>query len=378
MREAVTNDIRTRRPARLAVLSALITIAACSIARAAPTDDLTFDVIFGEATMTAPTQVTWSPRGDRLSYVWEDESGKGLWLLDAESGDRRRILSIGDQNSDASPTISALARHQWSPDGTRLLLESEGDLHLLTLDGGALDRLTESDSEEEVAHFSPDGGRVAFSRDADLWVLEIASGKETALTDDGRANEILNGKTDWVYWEEIWDRTANGLWWSPDGSRIAFYRFDDRDVPSYPMVNFMPRYPEVEWQRYPKAGETNPTVKVGVVEVAGGATTWMETGDDPDVYLARVAWQPDGRRVAIQRLNRDQNHLELLSCAAADGACKRLVEERSTTWVNVTWDLKFLDDGRFLWTSEASGCAGWRSTTPPDGACARSRRPDGT
>jgi dipeptidyl-peptidase-4 len=118
----------------------------------------------------------------------------------------------------------------------------------------------------------------------------------------------------------------------------------------------MPGYPEVEWQKYPKAGETNPTVRVGVIGAGGGETTWMSTGEESDVYLARVDWTPGGELV-VQRLNRDQNQLDLMRCVPTSGDCGVMLTESAETWINITDDLTFLEDGSFLWTSEASG---WR------------------
>ena len=183
-----------------------------------------------------------------------------------------------------------------------------------------------------------------------------------ALTTGGSENEILNGTTDWVYWEEIWSRDATGYWWSPDGSRIAYYQFDESPVETYPLVDFTTvPYPTVREQKYPKAGTANPRVRIGVLPVgggdAGGETVWLDTGDDPAAYLARVFWRPDGERVAVERLNRDQTVLDLLLCDPADGTCSTLLTETWPTWVNLADDFAWLDDGRFVWGSERSG---WR------------------
>jgi dipeptidyl-peptidase-4 len=121
-------------------------------------------------------------------------------------------------------------------------------------------------------------------------------------------------------------------------------------------VDDTPLYPEVTLQKYPKSGEPNPHVKVGVVDLAKRRTTWLATGD-PDSYPARVDWTPKGDAVAVQRLSRDQKHLDLLRCGATDGACSSLVTETWPTWINLGRDFRFLPDGRFLWGSERDG---WR------------------
>ncbi len=333
-----------------------LTIGLLLAATHAAAGDLTFHQIFGHETQTAPRSVRWSPDGERVAYRWKDIDGvDDLWVVNAQTGLRTRLFSAGSDGGDV-PSLESLDDYQWAPDSRGVLLESAGGLYLL--DGlGNMRRLDNSDAEERIPRFSPDGKQIAFVRDWNLHVLDVESGEVRQLTQDGEENTILNGITDWVYWEEIWGRTTTGFWWSPDGRKIAYYRFDEREVPTYPMVDFTPLYPEVVWQKYPKAGETNPVVQVGVLDLESGQTTWLETGDETDVYLARVDWLPDNDRVAVQRLNRDQDQLDLLSCSAEHGDCSALHRETAETWINLTQDLTFFADGRFLWTSEKSG---WR------------------
>lgn len=313
-----------------------------------------------------PSQPAWSPDGKRLTYLWDEkgdgkDSGRGetLWSLDPVTGRSEVLARLADLGeAGKSFTIDA---YVWSPKGDSLLLVSKGDLYLFPLDSSSskaykLRRLTQTAANEEDPSFSPDGRRIAFVRAFDLYVMDLATAKETQLTHDGRENLTLNAVTDWVYGEEIWDRHPEAYWWSPDGSRIAYYHFDERMVGLYPLVDSSPLYPKVSWQRYPKAGETNPRVKIGVVRVTGGKTTWIDTGD-PESYLARLAWTPKGDAVAIQRLNRAQTQLDLLRCQPATGSCSTLLTETWKTWINLGYDFRFLPDGRFLWGSERSN---WR------------------
>jgi dipeptidyl-peptidase-4 len=323
-----------------------------------------------------PTRQSWSPNGRLLTYVW-DESGQGLeesiWSLDSETGRREVLVRLTDL--DKRGETFPLAAYTWSPRGDSLLLVSDGDLYLFPLETRKLRRLTRTDAEEENPEFSPDGRHIAFVRSFDLWVLDVATGAETRLTSDGRQDATLNGVTDWVYGEEIWNREPRAVWWSPDSSRLAYYRFDEQPVGTYPLLNDSPLYPEVIAQKYPKAGTANPKTTIGVADIATGKTLWMGTGD-PDAYLARLEWTPRGDAVAIERLSRDQKRLDLLRCSAADGACSTLLTESWRTWINLGRDFRFLPDGRFLWGSERSG---WRRLYlhGADGKLLRPATPEG-
>lgn len=327
----------------------LVLAAASSMAQDEPTKSLTFDVLFGDAPGgEQPSKRSWSPDGTRLGYQWDDGSGDALWLLDVAAGETRKVFELGEMN---------LFGYQWSPDGKAWLLSGNGDLHLVTLADGEVRRLTETEDSEMDPKFSPDGSRLAYVRDYDLHLMELETGDERPLTTDGERNVTRNGITDWVYWEELWGRDSTGYWWSPDGTRIAYYRFDLTPEGIYPLVNFLPKYPEVEEQRHPKAGTDNPKVRVGVMDLSGGETTWLDTGPDPTEYLARVHWRPTDSRVAIHRINRDQTRLDLLLCDPGSGDCSTLLTETHPTWINLGDEFTFLPDGRFLWGSERSG---WR------------------
>ncbi|MGH9379854.1 MAG: S9 family peptidase [Thermoanaerobaculia bacterium] len=323
----------------------------------APAFDL--DAIFdGAAGGKAASRRVWSPDGRRLAYVWDEGDGSAIRVLDVASGETRSVFALGDlgwASRDADPTQISGSGYQWAPDGASLLAQLGTDLHLIDVATGEARRLTDTGERESGPRFSPNGKRISFVRDFDLHLLDLATGEERALTGDGDGDRIRNGIPDWVYWEEIWGREADGYWWSPEGDAIAYYRFDDSAVGRYALTDLVAPYPEVTWQRYPTAGTDNPTVRVGVLRPADGATTWLDTGSGPDVYLARVDWAADGSAVYVQRLNREQTRLELLRCDTADGDCATLLTEEWPTWVNLTNDYRILADGRIVWPSERSG-----------------------
>jgi dipeptidyl-peptidase-4 len=222
--------------------------------------------------------------------------------------------------------------------------------------------LSSAAGDIDDAKISPDGRWVSFVRDHDLWVVDTAGGEPRQLTRGG-SEDLRNGELDWVYPEELDLGTA--YWWAPDSSKIALLRLDERTVQKYPLVDELPYSPAVTEERFPEAGSPNPVARVGVVDMAGGDVRWMDTGDDSTVLLARVAWLADSRRVAIERLNRVQNHLDLLFADAASGRCETILTEQDKYWINLSGDgfgpaasddLHFFADGkRFLWSSERSG-----------------------
>jgi dipeptidyl-peptidase-4 len=339
--------------------------------------ELTLDAIFApDGNGHTASQPAWSPDGRHLTYLWKDAQGEALWWLDvgATSGP-----TSGATSGAAEPELLfrsadfkgrwkdkesfAVDDYQWSPRGDSLLVDSGGDLFLFSLGRRELYRLTEPETANaENPKFSPQGDRVAYVRDVDLHVVEIATRKDTQLTRGGKKNVLLNGVVDWVYGEEIWNRKPTAYWWSPDGRSIAYLQFDESLVESYPIVDYAPKYPSVDWQKYPKAGEPNPRVRLGVIgtdaaEIDGAkrSTTWLQTGQAEGDYLARVAWTVQGGELRVERLNRDQTRLDLLRCSLGDGRCTPLLAEEHATWVNLNNDFRPLQDGRFLWSSEKSG-----------------------
>ena len=351
-------------------------------APAAQPPELTLELLFDwDALGALPRGLHWSPDGEALAYMWDDGDGTALWILTPGDGERRKVLSrlaeaAAEAESEDSEAAAENGRDEdgagddglprglgvsWSPDGSTLLISAKGDLWTVAAEGGEARRMTDTEAEESEATWSPDGRWIAFIRDYDLHVMPASGNAEArALTTDGEENRILNGVTDWVYWEELWGRDSTGFWWSPDSTRIAYYRFDESPVGTYPLVDFTTvPYPTVEEQKYPKAGTDNPLVKLGVIDVEAGeeSTVWLDTAGDEETYLARLHWRPDGGKVAVHRLNREQTDLDLLLCDPAGGGCEEILNEHWDTWVNLENDFAFLNDGRFVWGSERTG---WR------------------
>jgi dipeptidyl-peptidase 4 len=340
--------------------------ATVALARPAGSKDLTVERIYTAPSLSGNLTegIEWAPDSKRISYFGNDRSGTGLWTTDAATGERR-VLVKADALQSAMPPERAeaiqstglgrveSAKYLWSPSGNSLLLIGGSSLVLLDLNTMTPRTLVSGSFDIDDPKFSPDGKWVSFVRESNLWLANIATGDVKPLTTSG-SPDILEGQLDWVYPEEL--ETSTAYWWSPDSSKVAFYQMDERPVTRYPIVDMSSPVGAVEYERYPQAGEANPEVHVGVIPIDGGKTEWMDTGKDPDVYLARVQWLPDSRRVAIERLNRAQNELDLLLCDAATGASSKLLTETDKYWINIADDLYFFsDDKRFLWSSERTG-----------------------
>lgn len=208
--------------------------------------------------------------------------------------------------------------------------------------------------DQRLATFSPDGTKVAFMRDNNLFIKDLITNEEKQFTFDGLYNHIINGAPDWVYEEEF--GFTQGFFWSPDSKKIAFYRFDESKVKEYDMQIFKDLYPELYTFKYPKAGENNSIVDIFVYNLENETTTRIDTGEETDIYLPRMKWTQDPDVLAIQRLNRHQNYLEILAADAVTGKTRIFYDETNSYYIDITDDWTFLEDGnRFLMTSEKNG-----------------------
>ena len=341
-------------PVRLIFLFAVI-----SVLLFAQKKPITIEAVIQQSHERETPQVVWAPDGKHFAYF----QGAQVMLFDIAAKSEKALLSIAPLEKAAVPVAESQRFDwqnrrvsedslEWDNSGKRLLLSVRGDLFLFSLDTGAWEQLTATPEAERDPKLSPDGARVAFRRGHDLYTLEIATRQLARLTDDGSAT-LLNGETDWVYPEELDLGTA--YWWSPDSQRIAYMQFDIAHEFIYPQTSLTGLRAFAEPERYPQAGTPNADVHVGVVPATGGVTRWMDLGEPRGFLIARVYWTPDSTRLAIERMNRVQNHLDLLMADASGGASHAILSEADPYWINQNDLFSFVGKDQFLWGSERDG-----------------------
>jgi dipeptidyl-peptidase-4 len=281
--------------------------------------------------------------------------------LDPVTGKRRLLLNMRravDSLKAIEPGADIPGALPWpitfDSAGKQALYIFDGDVFQLDLNSSAFSRLTRTAAVEKDPQFSPDGRFVSFVRDNNIYVWDITARTERQLTHDG-SQTTLNGTLSWVYWEEVFGRHDTAYWWSPDSQSIAFLQTDEAGVPVSTFVDFSPVEQRLIHQVYPKPGEHNPVVRVGVIAVDSASTQWIRITDKPYEWLLRVNWLPDGKHLSLKTLDHSQRELRLYLSDRRGEDVKRLLTETDPAWVNVNDDLYFLRDGHFLWASERDG-----------------------
>jgi len=371
---------------RRLIAATLCLIAATAAAQPAR---LTLEEIYSYAGWTRfngsrAATMNWVPDGDPwlsdTHHLWPYERAQGEpapgpatgpWLeVNAESGASRPLYTytqleralVGAGAAPGDARTAARQMHSTFNKARNAILITIGDdLFVYGIATGRATQATSSDGPKIEATFSPDGRRIAYVKNQDLFVTGVDAPDEKALTSDGSAT-LLNGTLDWLYTEELYGRgNSRGYWWSPDSSRIAFLQFDERAVPEYTLVDDIPYQGTVERRRYPKAGDPNPTVRLGVVSAEGGNVRWVDTTPYSDFLIVSVAWAPESREVVYQIQDRTQTWLDLNRADAGTGAARNILRETSQAWVERWQDSSvdpiWLPDGSFLWLSERTG---WR------------------
>ena len=211
-------------------------------------------------------------------------------------------------------------------------------------------------TEEMNVTPSPDSVWVAFTKGNDLYVRHLETESQLQCTGDG-SELILNGYASWVYYEEIFGRPSRyrAFWWAPDSRHIVFYRFDNGKVPMFPIYSPFGQDGRLSLTRYPKAGEPNPPVKIGIADVFNGEVLWVDFPEDEEYYYGTPFWDAIGGEVFISRMPRRQNRLEVFAVRAGDGRIRPVYSESYPTWVTWIEGMLFTDKGLFMARNFESG-----------------------
>ena len=285
----------------------------------------------------------------------EARTGKGESFTDAALI-KKSLAAIKDVSNETAESLSKGTSFRTSPDRTAFLFDIGPDIGIAYFDGRPGSRLTKSAGPKEHVSFAPNGKSVAFVRGSNLFAVSVEKPEEKQLTTDG-GSDIFNAKGDWVYEEEIFNRDGKAYWWAPDGTQIAFLRFDDAPVRKFNLVDLQPVLGRLESYAYPKPGDPNPLVKVGIVGVDGGKPTFVDMGEykPEDTVIARVGWVAGSKTVFAFVQNRTQTWLDFVTWTAPAAKPKKLFRETTKAWVEDPGEPHFLPDGTFLFPSERSG-----------------------
>ncbi len=278
---------------------------------------------------------------------WVDD-GRLLINKKEHQDSAMKVFLVDCKTGKMTPSSADLLKTSPSPVVT--LSMRENDVYV-AIPGQPTKQLTKTPETEVNPTLSPDKAWIAFTRKNDLYTINIASGKEYRITNDG-TDLILNGYASWVYFEEILGRSTRykSYWWSPDSKHIVFMRMDDTKVPLFPIYSENGQHGYSENTRYPKAGDPNPTVRIGITPVEGGQLTWADFNENEDQYFGMPYWMPDAKTLLVQWMNRGQDNLIVYAVNPSNGSKKEVYNEKQKTWID-------LDDqgGRISFLGENKG-----------------------
>lgn len=323
--------------------------------------ELTLEDIFSNRTFSVETVNGFISMNDGEKYTtlenyrdiiqWDYKTGRALDTLISLQGRNPGIKYIYDYSQNKtedkvliSTNIEPIYRHSF-----------KADFFIFDLKSGKIQPLSDK-RPQQLADFSPDGKFVAFFKDNNLFIKELSSNKETQVTFDGKKNAIINGAPDWVYEEEF--GFSKGYSWSPDGKTLAFMKFDESRVKTYTLTFYESLYPRMYEYKYPKAGEDNSVVSVHFYSIATGKTVKADIGQETNQYIPRIKWSEDPSKLAIIRLNRLQNKVDVLLSDANSGSSSVLFSETNKWYISEVDDhyINFLPDKKhFVISSERDG-----------------------
>lgn len=310
-------------------------------------------------------------RTEGMESLHSMNNGKQYSVLNVENGnttidiyDYKTLEKVKTLVSSSDlQDVKRFSDYTFSDDESKVILATEvesifrrstlGVFYILDTNTNTVTKISDEKIQEPT--LSPNGNKVAFGLNNNLFVKDLATNQTTQITFDGEKNKIINGITDWVYEEEF--SFVRAFEWNADGSKIAFIRFDETNVPEFSMDIYGKNlYPEQETFKYPKAGEANSIVSLHVYDVSSKKLSDVKVDKDyNDFYIPRIKWTNDADILSAQFLNRHQDQLDLWLIDAKKMSSTLIFEETDKAYVDVTDNLTFLKDNSFIWTSEKDG-----------------------
>jgi dipeptidyl-peptidase-4 len=327
---------------------------------------LSFDQVYRNADpqlfVPLPTITGWEDDSHYLETRRSETDKQGkLFSVDAKSGKEKEAVSKTPDLNQFRETVGSDVNVNFpaaSNEGrTRLIYVKDKDLYFLNTATKEFKRLTQNTAEEKNPTLSPDANYVAFTRDNNLFAVDLNSGKEIQYTSDG-GKLVYNGYASWVYMEEILGRATRykAYWWSPDSKKLAFMHFDDSKVPVFPLYSADGQHGYLEETAYPKPGDPNPEVRVGVVPVTGGTTIWADFNEKNDQYFGTPFWTPDSKELWAQWMNRGQDTLTIFAVDPASGKKHQVYSEFQPSWVEWFDEVEFLKENKgFILKTDKDG-----------------------
>lgn len=346
------------------LLAALLFMGTMSQAQSADKKDIALEDIwlYYKFVPGFPAQFNWMEDDDFYTVL---EEGKIVKYSIKNQGPVEDILDIGSlQDPETDEEIEA-SSYRFNDGETKILLKSGSEKiyrrsskEVCYVYDRSSKKVTKLHGGDKIsfATFSPDASKIAYTHKNDLYFQDLSSDKKVRVTEDGKWNEIINGGTDWVYEEEF--AFTKAFFWSADSKKLAFYRFDESKVKMFSMAMYGNLYPENYDFKYPKAGEANSVVDLYIYHLGGGKKVKADLGSETDQYIPRVKWTKSSDKLAVMRMNRLQNTLDLMLVEAGTGNSEVILTEKEETYIDEVTDEKwmFLKNGsEFLWQSEKDG-----------------------
>lgn len=356
----------------LFLFSFLIVIANFGIAQERQTYQSLQHALFSGGQLSGnqgPQNIQWIDEGNRYSYMQRNPQTQSseIRVYDPSTEEDELIFDTAEHTFPDSESPFQFRSFQWSADFKYLIFQTNfnpiyrysgtSDYYYYSIEEKTLDLIA---GAAFTAELSPDGQKVGYHRDGEMYLFDLSSGEETQLTHDAEEH-VFNGRFGWVYEEEFGQVQA---WsWSPDSRHIAYWQTDERDVARFVSTDYEGNYPEYTDIPYPKTGDANPTVKIGVLDVENGEHAWMDLNVGTGL-VPRIYWTSRDSELAVVWMNRQQNHLRLYFHNAETGNGRLIMEEQTDDgWIDVFDFFAGIDDyfffpedrEEFLWISDRSG-----------------------